>query len=270
MFICFWLWCGPRLRFSVERLHRSKQGNYNYLKISWVILSWLFPTSITNLMFRFPIMVKMLIVEALLKLNCYLPHLLIISHITSHFWIQNLYLVGPSRPYLYQWPPIFPSFCFLHSDLREERKMGEDMKWKKIKEHNVLTYRSFKIMPQLLNQRNECCRNNPLHKAANLAELLSVFLWRNTRIDGGKQWSWQRAKTKQFWAPSCFIYKTQIWLHFWHGHPSSTPLQRNHRCPTKSLAYIYDNIFPQPWLHIIWACLITASSFLLDGHFSGK
>lgn len=91
-------------------------------------------------------------------------------------------------------------------------------------------------MPQLLDQRNECCRNNPLYKAANLAELLSEFLWRNTRIDGCKQWSCQRAKTKQFGAPSCFLHRTQIWLHFGHCRPSSTPLQKKSQVSHKVIS----------------------------------
>lgn len=37
--------------------------------------------------------------------------------------------------------------------------------------------------------------------------------------------------------------------------------------PHSSLAYICNNIFPQPVLYIFWGCLIKASSFLLDEHF---
>lgn len=77
-------------------------------------------------------------------------------------------------------PTHLPQFLFF--TLRSQGgKMGEDMKWKKIKEHNVLTYRSFKIMPQPLDQRNECCRNKPLHK---LLTQQSCFLYFFEGIQG--------------------------------------------------------------------------------------
>lgn len=52
-------------------------------------------------------MVKMLIVKALLRLNCYLPQLgsLIISHLTSPIGRENLYLVGLRRTSCQRLPP---------------------------------------------------------------------------------------------------------------------------------------------------------------------